>query len=166
MFVQPTLAWQTAVYVKSFLPPKGLDCMYLCRERNLVSHMFAVQNVHKESRLCDWVSRYQTKWPSGYTIWSGQSWLLGRGYFPYNLVTCSYLTTSHARQHSSARKRWTPNHMPMDLFDCAMISAQIFVAYWTHNPLLNKVTLANGARSNSYFSMFTPKEITTYLSAW
>ena len=44
-----------------------------------------------------------------------------------------------------------------------IIRINMFVAYWTYIPLFSKVTLANGARSNSYVSMFTSKEILTFL---
>ena len=44
-----------------------------------------------------------------------------------------------------------------------IIRINMFVAYWAYIPLFSKVTLANGARSNSYLSMFTSKETLTFL---
>ena len=149
-----------------FLSPKGLDCYAPMHEPNLVSHMFAVTGCKTCTKNQDFVIESPGIKQSDHPVTLfglGQRWPLGKEYSPYHVVTCSYLTTSHVRQHSSARKQWTPHPMPMDLFDCAMISTQIFVAYGTYISLLNKVTLANGARSNSCPSMFTSKEIITYL---
>ena len=123
-----------------FFLAKDWIAMYLCKEANLVSHMFAVTWCNTCAKNQDFVIECPGIKQSDHQVilfGLGQSWLLGRRYFPYNLVTCSHLTTSHVRQHSSARKHWAPHHMTMDLFDCAMISAQFFVAYswgWRHRP--------------------------------
>ena len=102
MFAQPTLPLQTAVHVKSFLSPKGLDCNVPMPEPNLVSHLFAVT----WCKTCVENQNFVIDCP-GIKQSDHQVTLFGlairKETFLYNVVTCSHLT-SHVRQHSSARK--------------------------------------------------------------
>ena len=90
-----------------FFLPKDWIAMYLRKERNVVSHMFAVIWCKTRTKNQNFVIECPGIKQSDHqaTLFRlGQSWLLGRRYFPYTLGTCSYLPTSHVKQHSSTLK--------------------------------------------------------------
>ena len=90
MFAQPTLTLQTAVHVKSFLSPKGLDCNVPMQEPNLVSQMFAVTWCKTCTKNQDFVIERTGIKQSDHQValfGLGQSWLLGRRYSPTMMLS-------------------------------------------------------------------------------